>query len=176
LALFDAALAVSIITILLLAMVIGVQAFDELAVHGGGEGEAILNIRSMIHGIASKPEDPEYWWVYALLLSSMIPSLVNLMIGGASLMRGVPGLPSLLLRFMPVGKAVPGFNREWIALVLALQFVGGVILGVLAQALVAVIIIGCLLPRFGLDLLQMAQGLVALDIPARAAQVFAGIL
>jgi hypothetical protein len=31
----------------------------------------------------------------------MIPSLINLVIGGTSLMRGLPEVPLLLLRFMP---------------------------------------------------------------------------
>ena len=37
----------------------------------------------------------------------MIPSLINLVIGGASLLRGIPGLPASLLQFVPAGKAVP---------------------------------------------------------------------
>src|ERR1700680_3366764 len=44
---------------------------------------------------------PEYWWPYALMLSTMIPSLVNLIIGGTSLVRGLPEVPSLLLRYIP---------------------------------------------------------------------------
>jgi hypothetical protein len=40
----------------------------------------------------------------------MIPSLLNL---GASLLRGIPGLPALLLRFMPAAKAVPPLDREF---------------------------------------------------------------
>jgi hypothetical protein len=42
LALADAALATVIIALLALVMVIGVQAFDELAVHGDGGGAAVL--------------------------------------------------------------------------------------------------------------------------------------
>jgi hypothetical protein len=56
----------------------------------------------------------------------MIPSLLNLMIAGASFLRGVPGLSRLLLGFMPAGKATATFDRTWIALVLTGQvFVGG---------------------------------------------------
>jgi len=54
---------------------------------------------------------PEYSWVYVLLLLSMIPSLINLMIGGLALTRGIPGLPYFLLRFMADGTAVPNFGR-----------------------------------------------------------------
>jgi hypothetical protein len=48
---------------------------------------------------------PEYWWAYALLLSTMIPSLVNLAIGGMALTRGIPWPARLLLQWIPEGKA-----------------------------------------------------------------------
>ena len=80
-------------------MVVGVQAFDALAVHGGGQPIPLLNV--LFKGIAEHPSLPEYWWLYALLLSTMIHSMVNLVIGGTSLVRGLPGVPSILLRFMP---------------------------------------------------------------------------
>jgi len=72
LALVDACLAGVIIAFLALTMVIGVQAFDELAVHGGGEKAAVLPLPALFDGIAKNPAAPEYWWAYALLLSSMI--------------------------------------------------------------------------------------------------------
>ena len=79
-----------IVALLALTMVIGVQSFDALAVHGGGK--PVLPLRPLFDGIAAHPEAPEFWWVYALLLSTMIPSLINLVIGGTALMRAVPGL------------------------------------------------------------------------------------
>jgi hypothetical protein len=84
LALVDAALAGVIIALLALVMVLGVQAFEELAVHGGGA--AVLPLDTLFDGIAKNPAAPEYWWVYALLLSSMIPS-INLAIGGMAFTR-----------------------------------------------------------------------------------------
>jgi hypothetical protein len=116
-------------------MVIGVQAFDELAVHGGGIH--VLPLDTLFDGIAQSPAAPEYWWVYALLLSSMIPSLINLAIGGMAFTSGIPGLPSLLLTFMPAAKAVPGFDRAWMALVLTGQMFAGAFLGIAAQAFLA---------------------------------------
>jgi hypothetical protein len=43
------------------------------------------------------PSAPEYWWLYALLLSTVIPSLVSLGIEGTSLLRGLPALTFFLL-------------------------------------------------------------------------------
>src|SRR5262249_16941901 len=83
LAFIDALLAAFFVILLTLAMVLCVQAFDDLAAHGGGA--RIFVLADLFNGIRSDPAAPEYWWAYAVLLSAMIPSLINLMIGGASL-------------------------------------------------------------------------------------------
>jgi hypothetical protein len=106
LALVDACLA-AIIACLALVMVIGVQAFDELAGHDAGK--PFLPLAPLFDGIAKTPAAPEYWWAYALLLSSMIPSLVNLAIGGMALTRGIPDKPSHhAKRFIRIKKIVTG--------------------------------------------------------------------
>lgn len=170
LALVDAGFAAVLIAALALTMVVGVQTFNALAVHGGGA--SVLSLEALFEGIAAHPSAPEYWWLYALLLSTMIPSLVNLVIGGASLLRGIPGMPALLLSKLPIGRAVPAFDRAWIATVLTLQTVGGAVLGITAQLLLAVLIIGYVMPLLGLELLDMARELVAFNLPARVAQLF----
>jgi hypothetical protein len=93
-------------------MVIGVQAFDELAVHGGGIH--VLPLDTLFDGIAQSPAAPEYWWVYALLLSSMIPSLINLAIGGMAFTRGIPWLARLILNWIPErAKPCRSTNGNW---------------------------------------------------------------
>jgi hypothetical protein len=174
LAIADAALAALIVAALALTMVVGVQAFDALAQHSGGT--AILPLDALFEGIATHPADPEYWWLYALLLTTVLPSMVNLMIGGASLLRGLPGLPLVMLRKLPAGKAVPDFDRNWIALVLTLQIVGGAVLGIAAQALLIVGIIGHVMPWFGLGLLDMARNVAAFNLPSRVGQLLGGSL
>jgi hypothetical protein len=153
------------IALLAITMVLGVQAFDHLAEHGGGA--RILPLDQLFDGVAAHPAAPEYWWLYALLLSSMIPSFINLMIGGASFLRGVPGLPSLLLRFMPAGKAVRPFDRQWIALVLTSQVFLGALLGVAAQAFLAVGVIFYIMPWIGLGLLDTARDVADFDLPGK---------
>jgi hypothetical protein len=170
LALVDACLAAGIIALLALAMVIGVQAFDALAVHGGGE--PVLPLEPLFSGIAAHPTAPEYWWFYALLLSTMIPSLINLVIGGTSLARGFPGLPRVLLRFMPDRGGVLKWERAWIAAVLTFQAGAGAALGVAAQVFLVVVILGYIMPFFGLELLDMARDVAALNLPARVGQLF----
>jgi hypothetical protein len=139
---------------------------------GGGADKRVLPLAPLFDGIAANPGAPEYWWLYALLFSTMIPSLINLMIGGASFIRGVPGLPTLLLRFMPAGKAVPSFDRQWLALVLTSQVFFGALLGIAAQAFLAVVVIFHILPWFGLELLDTARDVAEFDLPMRVMRLF----
>ena len=149
---------------------------DDLAVHAGGK--RVLPLDDLFDGIERAPQEPEHWWVYTLLLSTMIPSLLNLIIGGASLMRGLPGVSSLLVRKMPATKAVPAFDRAWIAIVLTLQLVLGSVVGVAVQAVVAIAMLRYIMPWMGIELLRVAREIAALDLPARlgmaVARIFAG--
>ena len=173
LALADAALAAVVAALLSLVVVIGVEAINELAEHSGGA--PVLLLDSLFDGIGKNPAAPEYWWAYALLLSTVIPSLINLMIGGASLMRGVPGLASVLLRFLPVGKNVPDFDRAWIVLVLTLQVLGGWGLGIMAQALAVWAVVGNIMPWLGSEALDMARAVAAFDVPMRVWHLLASV-
>lgn len=170
LALIDAALAVLVIAILAATMIVGVQAF-ELMIQIG-HGQSVLLVSPMLNGVEAHPAAPEFWWIYALLLSTMIPSLVNLVIGGASFVRGIPSIPSLLLRYMPVGKAVSVIDRNWVALVLTSQWLIGAVLGIAAQAVLIWLFFGKLMPLAGIDLLDAARWLAALNIPERVYQLF----
>jgi hypothetical protein len=176
LALVDACLAGVIIALLAFVMVLGVQAFDELAAHGGGEKAAVLPLPALFDGIDKNPAAPEYWWAYALLLSSMIPSLINLMISGMALARGMPWLARLLLRWIPEGKAVPEYKRQPAAIGLTVQMFAGASLGIAAQAFLAWGLVFHVMPWIGLDLLGMARAVTAFDLPMRIGQLFAGTL
>jgi hypothetical protein len=154
--------------------VVGVQAFDELAGRGGGE--PVLPLDILFDGIANNPAAPEYWWTYALLLSSMIPSLINLAIGGMAFTRGIPWLARLLLQWIPEGKAIPEYKRQPAAIGLTVQMFAGAGLGIVAQAFLAWGLIFHVMPWIGLDLLDMARAVAAFDLPMQLWQVFARIL
>jgi hypothetical protein len=99
-------------------------------------------------------------------------SLGNLVIGGTSLIHGLPGVPSLLLRKIPARGNVPKFDRAWIATVLTAQVGVGAALGIAAQAFLVVVILGYVMPFFGLELLDMARGVADFNLPARVGQLF----
>jgi hypothetical protein len=174
LALVDACLATVIVALLALVMVLGVQAFDELAVHAGGESAAVMSLDTLFDEIAKNPAAPKNWWAYALLLSSMIPSLVNLAIGGVALVRGIPWLAWLLLQSIPPDRAVPEYNRQLAAMGLTAQMFAGVLLGVAAFVFLVWGVIGHLMPGMGFNLLAMARAVAEFDLPGRIGTLFAG--
>ena len=129
-------------------------------------------LQPLFNGIATNPTAPEYWWLYALLLSTLIPSLVNLVIGGTSLVRGVPGISTMLLRYIPERGGVLRWDRHWVATVLTGQVATGAALGIAAQVLLVWVIIGYIMPFFGLELLDMARDVAAFNVPAWVGQLF----
>ena len=102
------------------------------------------------------------------MLSAMIPSLLNLAIGGFSLVRGIPVLSRQIYPFLPEGHAVASHDRNWLSLVLIVQVIAGICLGLVAQfVLLPWWIFGSVLPGLGFGILQFAQKIEALDLPAR---------
>ena len=55
---------------------------------------------------------------------------------------------------------------------LTAQVAAGAAFGIAAQALLAVGIIGYVMPLFGLELVNMARDVAALNLPARVGQLF----
>jgi hypothetical protein len=97
----------------------------------------------------------------------MIPSLINLAIGGMAFTRGVPGVSRLLLRWIPEGRDVPHYRRPLAALALTSQMFAGAFLGIAAQALLAWGLLFHLMPWLGLDLLWLCQQLAELNLPGK---------
>jgi hypothetical protein len=170
LALVDAAVAAVIIAALALTVLVGVQSFNALAEYRGAT--SIFQPDQLFNDLAANPTAAQHWWLYALLLSTMIPSLINLVIGGTSLARGVPGLPRLLLGAIPARGGVLRWDRHWIATILTTQVFAGAALGIAAQVFLAVVIIGYIMPRLGGDLLGLARDVAAFNFPARVGHLF----
>ena len=167
-ALLDACCAVVVIALLACTMVIGIQLFDSMAVRGGGT--QVLPLDELFQGINTDPLAPKYWWLYALLFSTMIPSLVNLVIGGLALTRGVPQLSAYLHSLMDSGRSQ--FHRIQIATLLAGQVVIGVALGIAAQAALVWVIFHYAMPLLGVELLNVARFVAALNLPSHVLDLF----
>lgn len=169
-AVLDAALAVLGIVLLIGAIVLGVQTLDLVAVRGGAQPILPMAplLDAVMEGFRTKSFRAEYWWVYTLILSAMIPSLLNLAIGGFSLVRGVPLLSRYLQPHLPEHRAVSPPERNWISLVLSVQVIAGIGLGFLAQfVLLPWWIFGYVLPGLGLGVFHFAQTIEALNLPSQ---------
>jgi hypothetical protein len=75
---------------------------------------------------------------------------------------------------MPAGKAVPTFDRTWLALVLTCQVFVGAFLGIAAQFVLAIGVIFYVLPWIGLELLDTARAVADFDLPMRVLEVWWG--
>jgi hypothetical protein len=172
LALGDVSLSVGIISLLALSMLIGVQAYNEIASLGGNS--EVLAIDLLLIRIAVDPSAPENYWIYFTLLTTMIPSVLNLAIAGFSLARGVPGVSQYMLARMPSGHPVPGIHRGWIALILTTQKAIGVFLAIFVQGLAAYLLLFVVPPLIGPNLLQLSLYVVHLDVPSLVGHIFFG--
>jgi hypothetical protein len=167
-ALIDVLVAAILIAGLAFVMVIAVETFDDIAVLRAGPGARILPLGPLFTGLQSTPGDYEYWWVWFLLFSSMIPSILNLSIAAAAFLRGLPVINAWILHRMPAGKAVRERDQIPVAAALTAQVVGGVALTGIAGYLVAVYVIPLGLPGFGAVVRDFAADLAAYNAPARA--------
>ncbi len=158
LAVVDVVVAVALIAVLTGVTVEAVQGFDGMAVRGGGT--AVLPLADLLDDMAVHPAAARHWWVYALLLSTLIPSLINLTIGGASLFCGLPGLPRSLLAGMPADRAPKPHDRVVLAAMLALQWPLGLVFATVALAGGGWLVFGYLMPLVGWNLLDLARRLL----------------
>jgi len=170
LAVADAVVAVALISALAAGTVFGVQVFDLTAVAYGGK--AVLPFNQLFDGLSEHPGAPEYWWVYALLITTMLPSLCNLTVAGISLLRGIPWVNFWLLRNLPADTAVPAFDRQMIALAMTGQVLLGAMLGIAAQGFLVVVVFGLALPAVGHSLLEFAKDIAAFNAPQRVWALF----
>jgi hypothetical protein len=104
----------------------------------------------------------------------MIPSFINLMIGGASFLRGGAGTAITAPGVYAGRQGGATFDRKWMALVLTCQVFAGGLLGIAAQAFLAVGVIFYIMPWIGLGLLDTARDVAAFDVPGRVLALFWG--
>jgi hypothetical protein len=158
LALIDALAASLLITLLAIAMVGATDLFNNLAELGGGEKARILPpTQFYLATLAKTPHATEFWWLYATLYSTMLPSIINLFIAGFSFLRGLPPLRAFLLHAMRPGETMPAGRRFAAALILTLQTAVAAIFAVGAQAFLGWIVLWRFLPWLGGDILEIAE-------------------
>jgi hypothetical protein len=157
-ALLDAVVALLVALLLAPVIVLAVQTFDDIAQIRAGVAGRIIEPGPLfreLHGA-------KYSWVWLMLFSTLIPSMINLCVAAASLIRGLPILNAWVVTKMP--DTIRDSDRALVASALASQIVGGVVLTGIGLYLIVV----CFLP-FWLQILafagRIAERLSDLDAP-----------
>lgn len=153
----DLVLAAVIIVLLAIAMLLAVQAFEYVG------GTPILGVKKVLNDLAD-PEmrtHPEYWWLYATLFSTLIPSIINVAIGALSIMRGSGGFHRYVAAKMPAGQAMLLADALWAVPLLALEVLGSAVIGVALTLGWIWVVVAKLFPLFGglIPMLRAVAGL-----------------
>ena len=72
----------------LVAMVVAAVAYLNVLSVGGG-GTLMVDLQGLFTGLRADPGNPEFYWIYFMLLSTLIPTLLHLLIAGASVMQSI---------------------------------------------------------------------------------------
>lgn len=157
--LIDAAIAVVLIFLLSACLIISVLVFNCAANCACVGNDVQLDVAGLLYGIQSHPLDSGFWWAYALVGTTLLPSITNLMIGGASTTSGIPWLSNILLDSMPKDNSPPIHDRIWMALLWASNRVLGGMVGIIVQVTLLVGLLVYILPPVGIELLDFLETL-----------------
>ena len=171
----DALVAPPVIALLAFVTVFAAQTFDDIAVLRAGAQARMLPLGPLFQGLETRAGDPEFWWIWLMLFSTLIPSALNLCIACASLIRGVPFLNTWIVRRMQTVDAVRDSDRLLLASVLAGQIAGGVLATGVALYLIGVWFLPNWLSVLGGYVRDFSDALAASNAPARIMMWFAGV-
>ena len=93
------------------------------------------------------------------------------LVAGAAMLLSFAAAP-IHAQGVPPGSSDPALSMTWMSSAANPSTAAGAALGIAAQAFLVVVIIGDVMPLFGLGLLDMARGVAAFNLPARVGQLF----
>jgi hypothetical protein len=171
----DAIVAPPVVVLVAFVTVFAVQTFNDIAVLRAGSDARFLPLGPLYERLETRPGDPEFWWVWLTLFSTLIPSALNLCIAAASLLRGLPIFNGWIVRKMPASGAIRDSDRLLMASALSGQIVGGVLATGLALYFIGVWLLPFWLPILGGLIRNFSQALAAYNAPARIMMWFSGM-
>lgn len=156
-AVVDAVAGSMLITVLAVALTVAIDGFNSVAVLRGGDAARILPpMRDYLAALRVNPSAYEYWWLYVTILTTLLPSVINLFLAGFAFLRG-NFLNRQLLALMPEGRAVPAPYSFVVAFVLTIQGALAVCFAFAAQFGLGWLILHELMPMFQAGPLQAAE-------------------
>jgi hypothetical protein len=142
---FDFILAAIIIVLLAVVMLLAIQSFEYVS------GAPILNVERILDHLADAGQRtaPEYWWIYATLFSTLIPSIINVSIGALSVVRGLTGFHHSVAEAMVPGTPMPSDDAFFNALALASSALLSVVIGLILTFGWMWVMVTYIFPSFG---------------------------
>ena len=178
----DAVAAAISVAALAFVCVVAVQLFGDLAVHHAktvlhaeNDNARIIHFAQLFDSLENHPTDYENWWIWLMLFSTAIPSVVNLLIACFSLLRGWPPLGRWMGRQFREGEAMAEPVKIGLAAILSAQIAHGVLMsgallyGLMTRAGPLV------LPAYAGWLRDASEWLAACNVPAHVVQWAAGL-
>jgi hypothetical protein len=117
LAMVDLIAATFLIILLAAAMVFAVDLFEVVG------RTKFIDVDATLMALADPWQrgQTQYWWIYATLFSTLIPSVLNMTVAALSLMRGVPWFHKRVAAAMRPGKPMMEIHLSWMPGALALE-------------------------------------------------------
>ena len=153
-----------------------VQLFEHVTVAGGGR--SILDVDTLLTALAdpTRRSAPEYWWLYAMLFSTLLPSVSQMQCSGR--FPYPEEFPSLHA-FLGNENATRGCRIERGSRVDGLRAGGPTdvcaILGLALFSGLIWVIVTIEIPIVGLRSCSMLQELAAADLPGKFLKLFSGL-
>ena len=124
-ALLDAVSAAFSVMLLAFVCVLAVQVFGDIAVHFGGDERARIIHLAQVFKSLDDTTAPENLWIWFMLFSTAIPSVLNLLIACFAFLRSWPSVSRWISRQMADGEAMSEPAKICVATALAAQWAVG---------------------------------------------------
>mgnify|MGYP000141472840 CR=1 FL=1 len=124
-------------------------------------GPPLLDMAQIVADIQEDPYAPAHYWIYFTIFTTFIPSLVNLIVGGLCVLRGIPGWGRLVYgKILPENPEEIG-DGDRIGAALALTF--EMVIAILFALCVLAVFWGIVsfgLSSMGLGLMDITRGIL----------------
>ena len=174
LAILDAVAAAISVALLAFVAVLAVQTFDDIALLRGGDAGRVLPLGPLFDKLLTNPADSENWWIWLMLFSTAIPSVVNLAIASFAFLRGVPFVTKWMLSRMPENAAMRPRDQMRVAAALAGQVAIGLLLTASLLYLLFDDVVPLALPWLGAIIRGFSEQIAAYNAPAHVMKWLAG--
>jgi hypothetical protein len=119
----------------------------------------VIRVEEILQRLRCKPTSYSNMWIYVSVLSTLVPSVINIMIGSASLCREFGPLARLISTKTERAPQLDSSTILWISAALSAQYICGAIIGAIACLVSFEILLNYVLPFIWADLSSVAEAI-----------------